>query len=58
MTWPDGTARIRTVSGKTEEECEEKLAALIAEMKAEAVAERERLKEEATASRKRKPSEK
>ena len=42
MTWPDGTTRIRTVSGKTEEECEEKLAELIAEMKAE----RARLKEE------------
>ena len=46
MTWPDGTTRIRTVSGKTEEECEEKLAKLIAEMKAE----RARLKEEGIAS--------
>ena len=46
MTWPDGTTRIRTVSGKTEEECEEKLAELIAEMKAE----RARLKEEGIAS--------
>ena len=46
MTWPDGTTRIRTISGKTEEECEEKLAALIAEMKAE----RARLKEEGIAS--------
>ena len=42
MTWPDGTTRIRTISGKTEE----KLAALIAEMKAE----RARLKEEGMAS--------
>ena len=50
MKWPDGTIRTRTISGKTEDECEEKLAALIAEMKAEAVAERERLKEAAKAS--------
>lgn len=50
MTWPDGTTRIRTISGKTEEECEEKLAKLIAEMKAEAAAEKERLKEKAMAS--------
>ena len=35
MKWPDGTIRTRTISGKTEDECEEKLAALIAEMKAE-----------------------
>lgn len=46
MTWPDGTTRIRTISGKTEEECEEKLAALITEMKAE----RAQLKEEGIAS--------
>ena len=46
MTWPDGSTRIRTISGKTEEECEEKLATLIAEMKAE----RARLKEEGMAS--------
>ena len=46
MTWPDGSTRIRTISGKMEEECEEKLAALIAEMKAE----RARLKEEGMAS--------
>ena len=46
MTWPDGSTRTRTISGKTEEECEEKLAALIAEMKAE----RARLKEEGMAS--------
>lgn len=50
MRWPDGTTHIRTISGKTEEECEEKLAKLIAEMKAEAAAERERLKKEAMAS--------
>ena len=46
MTWPDGTIRSRSISGKTEEECEEKLAVLIAEMKAE----RARLKEEGMAS--------
>ena len=46
MTWPDGSTRIRTISGKTEEECEEKLATLIAEMKAE----RTQLKEEGMAS--------
>jgi len=46
MTWSDGSTRIRTISGKTEEECEEKLATLIAEMKAE----RARLKEEGMAS--------
>ena len=46
MKWPDGTTRIRTISGKTEEECEEKLAVLIAEMKAE----RARQKEEGIAS--------
>ena len=45
MKWPDGSTRIRTISGKTEEECEEKLAALIAEMKAE----RSQLKEEGMA---------
>ena len=46
MTWPDGSTRIRTISGKTEEECEERLAALVAEMKAE----RAQLKEEGMAS--------
>ena len=46
MKWPDSTTRIRTVSGKTEEECEEKLAVLTAEMKAE----RARMKEEGMVS--------
>lgn len=56
MKWPDGITRIRTISGKTEEECEEKLAKLIAEMKAEAAIEREQLKEEARQAEKGRPS--
>jgi len=43
---PDGTRVNRGVSGKTEEECEAKLADLIASMKAEVAAEKKRLKEE------------
>jgi len=33
--WPDGKKHSRDVYGKTREECEEKLAALIVQMKAE-----------------------
>lgn len=43
---PDGTRKNRAVSGKTEEECEARLAELIASMKAEVAAEKKRLKEE------------
>ena len=43
MKWPDGTTRIRTISGKTEEECEEKLAVMIEEVKKEIAAEKEKL---------------
>lgn len=50
VTYPDGTKKTRYVSGKTQGDCEEKLAALIAEMKAEVAAEKERLKEESRAS--------
>ena len=46
VIWPDRTKKTRYVSAKTEEQCEEKLAALIAEMKAELAAEKARLKEE------------
>ena len=46
---PDGTRKNRAVSGKTEEECEAKLAELIASMKAEVAAEKKRLKEEMSA---------
>ena len=36
--WPDGKKHSRNVYGRTEEECEEKLKALILEMKAEIAA--------------------
>ena len=42
--WPDGKKHSRNVYGHTEEECEEKLKALIVEMKAE-IAEAQRLKD-------------
>jgi len=43
-TWVDGKRRTKNVYARSREECEEKLAAVIAEMKAE----RERLKKEHT----------
>ena len=49
VIWPDGTKKTRYTSGKTKEQCEEKLAMLVAEMRAELAAEKERLKEEKTA---------
>ena len=42
--WPDGKKHARNVYAHTREECEEKLKALIVEMKAE-IAEAKRLKE-------------
>lgn len=48
--WPDGSKHTRYVHAGTEEECEKLLAELILEMKAEAAAERKRLKEESQAS--------
>ena len=42
--WPDGKKHARNVYAKTREECEEKLKALIVQMKAE-IAEAQRLKD-------------
>lgn len=50
VIWPDGVKRTRYVSAKTEEECEERLAELIVEMKAEVAAEKERLRGESRVS--------
>ena len=48
--WPDGTKRTRSVYADTEEEGEKLPAELIAEMKTEVAAEKERLKEDSKAS--------
>lgn len=50
VIWPDGIKKTRYVSARTKDECEEKLAALITEMKADLAAEQERLKEETKTS--------
>ncbi len=43
--WPDGKKHARNVYAHTEQECEEKLAQLILEMKAEIAAQREAMKQ-------------
>ena len=48
--WPDGKKPPRNIYARSEAECEELLAKMIAEMKAEITAERERLKNQAKAS--------
>ena len=48
--WPDGKKRPRNVYAHSEEECETLLAEMIAEMKAEITAEKERMGAEAKAS--------
>jgi len=50
ITWPDGRLETRSVHADTEEECERLLAIMIAEMRAEVVAEKERLSAEDKAS--------
>lgn len=50
ITWPDGQLKTRSVHADTEEECERRLAIMIAEMRAEVAAERERLSAENRAS--------
>ena len=47
--WPDGKKHARNVYAHSGEECEKLLAEIIVEMKAEIVAEKERLKAEAKA---------
>ena len=42
--WPDGKKRPRNIYAHSEEDCEEKLAAMIVEEKAKIAAERERIK--------------
>lgn len=48
--WPDGKKHARNIYAHSEAECEELLAKMITEMKAEITAERKRLKSEAKAS--------
>lgn len=50
ITWPDGRLETRKVNAGTEEECERLLAAMIADMKSEVAAEKERLRTENKAS--------
>ena len=50
ITWPDGRLETRKVYAATEEECERLLAAMIADMKSEVAAEKERLTAENRAS--------
>ena len=50
ITWPDGRLKTRKVYAATEEECERLLAAMIADMKSEVAAEKERLTAENRAS--------
>ena len=50
ITWPDGRLETRRVHADTEEECERLLAAMIADMKSEVAAEKERLRTEDKAS--------
>ena len=50
ITWPDGRLETRKVYAATEEECERLLAAMIADMKVEVAAEKERLTAENSAS--------
>ena len=50
ITWPDGRLEARRVHADTEEECERSLAAMIADMKSEVAAEKERLRTEDKAS--------
>ena len=50
ITWPDGKLKTRSVHADTEEECERLLAIMIAEMRAEVAAKRERLSAEDKAS--------
>ena len=50
ITWPDGRLETRRVHAAIEEECERLLAAMIADMKAEVAAEKERLTAENSAS--------
>lgn len=50
ITWPDGRLETRKVHADTEEECEKLLAAMIADLKAEVAAEKERLRTENRAS--------
>ena len=50
ITWPDGRLETRKVYAATEEECERLLAAMIADMKSEVAAEKERLRTEDKAS--------
>ena len=50
ITWPDGRLETRKVYAATEEECERLLAAMIADMKSEVAAEKERLTAEDRAS--------
>ena len=49
ITWPDGRLETRRVHADTEEECERLLAIMIAEMRAEVAAEKERLRAESKA---------
>ena len=49
ITWPDGRLETRNVHADTEEECERLLAIMIAEMRAEVAAEKERLRAESKA---------
>lgn len=48
--WPDGKKHARNIYAHNEAECEEPLAEMIIEMKAEIAAEKERLKDNARAS--------
>ena len=50
ITWPDGRLETRSVHTDTEEECERLLAAMIADMKSEVAAEKERLRTKNKAS--------
>ena len=49
ITWPDGKLETRSIHADTEEECERLLAIMIAEMRAEVAAEKERLRAESKA---------
>ena len=44
VTWPDGTKRTRDIYAATKDECEQRLAVMITEMKREVAAEKERLR--------------
>ncbi len=50
ITWPDGRLETRKVHAGTEEECERLRAAMIADMRSEVAAEKERLRTEDKAS--------